>query len=211
MKRFLLALACLVSVSAFATTLSIPLFVEGVPVKTKKSQKKQKKNQTTKMPMAWFNKTVKKAGMKPLPEWIEHTPGKDVVDTSGIDEQLNEVAEKLGKAYEGLQLASEGTPNENRAGNFSTCYTGRGDGVWAAVADLTDVYYSDQMGLFGWKYKKQTVLDESMQDDENKAWLNKNSKLWKKWRGDDDSVLVVTHQGDGGDDVNDAIIDRCDD
>jgi len=206
MKRFLITLFALMSASAYAeTTLRIPVFVDGVPSSAKAKQ--QKKNQTKKIPAKWFNATLKKAGIKAIPEYVEFTPG-DKFEMDKISQRVDEIGKHLGKGYEGLETVSELFPNENRSGDIQTCYTGRADGVWDAAASLIDVYYSDQMGLFGWKYHDKTVVDQN--DKETKEFL-KRSKVWTNWKGSDDSVLLLTHVGDDGDDINTSIVDRCDD
>jgi hypothetical protein len=196
--------------SAYAygeTTLRIPLFVNGIPSSSKAKQNKKK--QTDKIPMVWFNSTLKKKGIKPLPESVEFTPG-DKFSMDDINAEVEAVATKLGPDYKNLEIAGETLPNDNKTAKFKTCYTGRGDGVWNAVIGLADMYYSEQMGLWGWKYK-DTIKYTDDQDLKATKEMLKDDKLWKNWRGDDDAVLIALHVGDGGDDVQDIIIDRCDD
>lgn len=206
MKQFMLLVLCLVSASAFAeTTLRIPVFVNGLPVS---KTAKQKKDRT--IPIRWLNSKIKKAGGKEIPEYVEVSDQKDAKQFDQINKEIAAAAEALGPEYKDLAISGETAPQQNQAGDIKTCFTGRGDGVSDVVLSMTDVWYSEQLGVWGWKYKKATEYIDA-NEDEAKEWLADQSKLWTKWRGDDDSVLVLTHEGDDGDDVANAIIPRCDD
>ena len=205
MKRFLMSIVCLVSLSAYGeSTLQIPVFVDGVPAAAKGKQK----DKTRSMPVRWLNAKIKKAGLKPIPESVEITNSKDAKQFDKISEEITAAAEKLGPEYKGMSMANESSPGENYAGDVTTCYTGRASDVPGLISDLTDVYYSEQLGLWGWKYKSKTNYDASL--DDGGKWLEENApKVWKNWRGDDDTVLILTHEGDDGDDIEVALIKRC--
>jgi|GEM_PF-2530596 len=208
MKQFMLLACCLVGVGAYAgTTLRVPIFVENVP-----AAKTAKKQRSRTIPARWLNAKMKKAGLDPIPEYVEVSDQKDAAQFKKIDNQIQAAAKDLGPEYKDIAIGGETAPQQNQAGDMKTCFTGRGDGVSDVVLSLTDVWYSEQLGVWGWKYKKTSkLLDAAANDEDPDKYLSENSKLWKAWRGDDDSVLILTHEGDGGDDVADAIIPRCDD
>jgi hypothetical protein len=205
MKHILMSLIFLAGAFAYAeTTLRIPVFVTGVP--QKKSPKQQKQDAPT--PVAWLNKKIEKAGGEKIQSFIEISEQKDAEQFDVVAKKISEAAKLLGPEYEYLELQSESIPNQNRRGDFETCYTGRGDGVANVVSAIAGYYYTEQLNLWGWKYKDTTkIVDPQI----NVSWLNARSKVWKNWKGSDDSVLVMTAMGDGGDDVESNIIPRCDD
>jgi hypothetical protein len=208
MKRFFITMVCCLSAYAYGeTTLRIPLFVDGVPSTAKAKQ--NKKNAFRKIPVAWFNSTLKKAGIKPLPDSIEYSSGGNF-DLDKINQEVEAAGKKLGKGYENLELVQDLIPGENYAGDIKTCYTGRADGVWDTAAELGDRFYSDQIGLLGWKYKDKVKYADDQDLNELKDFL-KDTKVWTNWKGKDDAVLILTHVGDDGDDIQVSIIDRCDD
>lgn len=93
--------------------------------------------------------------------------------------------------------------------NPSGCYTGKPSETVDIVAGLTDGPFSDQMGIWGWKYKNQTNLDEDSDQEEVLAHLNQNSAIWKNWKGKDESILILTHESDDGDDIIESVITKC--
>lgn len=205
MKQLIVLAFCLVSVGAYAkTTVRIPIFVEGVPAA------KSTKKQTRAIPVRWLNSKIKKAGGEAIPEFVEVSEKADAQQFQVIEKQIAAAAEILGPDYSGLAIRGESAPQQNQAGDLKTCYTGRGDGVGNIVTVMADRWYSDQLGVWGWKYKNATVYVDAQEDD-FKQFISDSSSLWKKWRGDDDAVLILTHEGDAGDDVADAIIPRCED
>lgn len=74
---------------------------------------------------------------------------------------------------------------------------------------MTDAIYSDQLGIIGYKFKKQTTLLEGQDPDEVLEYLNESSEVWRNWKSTNDDILVLSHESDGGEDVNEGILVKC--
>jgi hypothetical protein len=90
-------------------------------------------------------------------------------------------------------------------GVHKTCY--RGDAAEAVkIASLMgDSIYSDQLGIWGWKYQDEVHLI----DAKNESSLARISSEWKNFQGSDDSILILSHENDDATDFNAGIIVKC--
>ncbi len=126
-----------------------------------------------------------------------------------MDVLVSKATKQLGEEF---PMATEVLPNSDMVG---TCYTGTGGkAVVDLVFEMAGSFYTEQMNLWGWKYKKQSRLGESIAEQEGEKGeteraLNKGSKLWSEWRGNGEAVLLVIAISDDGDDMNDTIIPKC--
>ena len=107
-----------------------------------------------------------------------------------------------------LSLAGD-MPGSNNADGVRTCYTGTPSEAVGIAGSLADSIYSDQLGFWGWKYKKEVHLEDGEDNEESQSFLNEQSDLWKNWRGNTEAILILSHQGDDGDDVSSGIIVKC--
>jgi hypothetical protein len=64
------------------------------------------------------------------------------------------------------------------------------------------------MNLWGYKYKNTTEFSDS-DDEDTQEFLNDGSKIWKNWKGQNESLLILSAIGDGGDDVQESLIKKC--
>ncbi len=87
------------------------------------------------------------------------------------------------------------------------CYAGVPAEAVEILGSLADGPFSDQLGFFGYKFKKEIHLLDG--NDETLNYLNEESKTWKNWKGLDDSILITFHITDDGGDVNEALITKC--
>jgi hypothetical protein len=186
MKKIFLSILLTSTVSFAKTTLRIPVQTEeGITA-------------------AALNVKLKKAGAETLPLYFEVTS-----DDSGYD-LYEAMAKKVAKALDTLNIQSswrsETIPNSDFTG---TCYTGDAKDVTNIVFELGGSFYTEQMNLWGWKYKKQTHINPDEDKAETERFLNAESKLWKNWRGKGEAVLIVLAFSDDGDDVNESIIPKC--
>lgn len=191
MKSLILASALVMSANSFAfTTLRIPVMgEEGVSVLA-------------------INKKLATKGLKTLPIYFEVTS-----EDKDLYKKYVEMDKKFAKATasvgEELSMASENIPNSNMKG---TCYTGTGgEPVVDLVFGLAGSFYTEQMNLWGFKYKTKTVINDENDNEpgETERLLNEGSKLWKEWRGQGEAVLMVLAYSDDGDDMNESIIPKC--
>jgi hypothetical protein len=197
MKNLLFSLfALLFAVPAFATTtLHIPLFIEG---------------DNDPVPAAEINQKLKAVGAPLIPEYVDITTQDDGYKMlKNIDAQIAASLKFLGKDYEYVGRNWELVPGDNNQGSLVTCYRGDAAEVVGIVADLADVTYSDQLNLFGWKYKAQTNLMADDEDGSLNEFLGEGSDQWKNWRGDTEDLLILAAVSDDGDDVNSSLIPRC--
>jgi hypothetical protein len=119
--------------------------------------------------------------------------------------KLDALAEKYN-----VNLHSVGLyPGDQHTEDFKTCYVGKPDEAVGIAANLADSFYSDQLGYWGWKYKNTVRYEEDTEEDEINAILDQESPAWKNWKGNDESILLISHTSDDGDDVLTGIIVKC--
>lgn len=193
--KTLLLLTALMSSSTFAATLKIPLFVED-------------NNQI--IPVSKINEQYKLQGNDKLLEVLVVTNTKQSIKESyktawALREKVEKLAEKVNKEF----FVATDHPGGFQVGNIRTCYTGTPDEAMEIVQNMTDSIYSDQLGVFGYKYKKQTTYLEGQEPEETEEFLSESSAAWKNWNSANDDILVLSHETDGGDDVNEGIIVKC--
>ena len=160
---------------------------------------------------AQINRQLKVAGIQEsLPLYFEVSS-----DEQSADKKYEKLAQDVSRLTALLgdesSLMTESIPNSAMHG---TCYTGvGGQAVVDTVFLLAGSFYSEQMNLWGWKYKQKTYINPDYFDPydpaEANATLNKRSRLWRNWRGLGEAMLIVLAYGDNGDDVNDVIVPRC--
>lgn len=154
-----------------------------------------------------INKALKSKGLSAqLEEYFE---------LSTKDKKPYEKYEKMTKKFADLSkaagmedgMASEAIPNSDLKG---TCYTGpAGQAVVDLIFDLAGSAYTEQMNLWGWKYKSQIGYGKNMGEKQEIEDYLKTSKLWTGWRGQGEAMLIVVAYSDDGDDVNEVILPRC--
>lgn len=194
MKTLILA-TVLMSSSAFATTLKIPLFIEdGNKI----------------IPVAKINNIYKLQGNNKLQDTLVITNTQQSIREAfrtyqDIGVKIDKLAAKVNKDF----FLVGDRPGGYQVDNIKTCYIGSPDEAVEIAGSMTDSIYSDQLGIFGYKYKNQTTYLEGQDQDEMAQFLNDESPAWKNWKSTNDDILVLSHEGDGGDDVNEGIIVKC--
>jgi hypothetical protein len=175
-------------------TLRIPLFLDaGKPVSA-----------------AEINTLIVKAGGEALPEFIEISENENgSKKLKALDGRIAEALKLLGPDYQFVMRASEYVPGTNNRGELKTCYRGDANDVIHIVESLADAAYSDQMNLFGSKFKKETHYYQDMEEGELDSFLREGSKRWTQWTGEGDDILILASIGDSGDDVQEALIPLC--
>lgn len=192
MKTILL-LTALMSTSAFSATLKIPLFIE---------------ENNNVVPASVINTKYKLQGADKLQEVLTVISGKasNANETFWAQrEKVEQVAAKLNKDF---FLATD-RPGGFKSGSVQTCYTGTPADAVELAGEMSDSIYSDQMGIIGYKYKKQTVLVDSLDEEETLKYLNEESAVWANWNSTNDDILVLSHETDGGEDVNEGVLVKC--
>lgn len=197
MKHILLVTSLFLSAQAFAVaTLKVPVFVE-----TNK-----------KVPAAVANKDAAAEGLtERLPIFVTFADNKDNEQTlEDLGAQVQVLMKKLGAWYKHGELATELYPTQNNYKTLVTCYTGKPEDVIELVYNLTDAYFSEQMTLEGWKYKKETHYSENLADDEDgQKFLSEGSQIWRDFKGNSEDLLILASVGDGGDDIQESVIQKC--
>lgn len=157
-----------------------------------------------------INAKVTKAGLKALPAYVEiaDTDKDAYKKIEALRTLVTNALVKIG--YKDGGLASGYVPADLDKGSFTTCFTGDGALVADLTTNATDSIYSDQYGIHGWKFKNIVAgYDNAPLDEDTNKFLNEESKVWKNWNKSPDAVLILSHVGDGGDDVQESIIKRC--
>ncbi len=193
--KTLLLLTTLISSSAFSATLKIPLFVE---------------EDNKIVPVSKINEQYKLKGDKKLLEVLEVTntaqSKKEAYATAwALREKVDQLAEEVNRNF----FIATDRPGGFQVGNIRTCYTGSPDEAVEIASTMTDAIYSDQLGIIGYKFKKQTTLLEGQDPDEVLEYLNESSEIWRNWKNTNDDILVLSHESDGGEDVNEGILVKC--
>jgi hypothetical protein len=106
-----------------------------------------------------------------------------------------------------VDMARSSVPTDSDTAEYSTCYKGNAEEVSNIVSGLTDVHYSDQLTMWGYKFKNQTIIFEGNED--TAELLNDDSALWRNWTGQTEDLLILSAIGDGGDDVQESLIPKC--
>ena len=194
MKTILL-LITLMSSSAFATTLKIPFFIED-------------NNQL--ISVSQINKQYNLKGADKLQEVLVITNTKRSIQEARdaywvLYSKVETLAEKVQKNF---FLAGD-HPGGFKINDVKTCYTGSPDEAVEIAANMSDSIYSDQLGIFGYKFKNKITYLEGFDQDEMADFLNTQSATWKNWKSTNDDILVLSHETDSGDDVNEGIIIKC--
>jgi hypothetical protein len=150
---------------------------------------------------AEFNKKFKLQGADKLVENLIVTNDRESYKQANSiyyaqNEKVNDLASKLNQDFN-LALS-----------DVHGCYSGVASEAVTILGGLADGPFSDQLGLFGYKYKSESKLID-WDDAEAATFLNEQSQTWKNWKGTDESILVLFHISDDGDDVNEAIITKC--
>jgi hypothetical protein len=92
------------------------------------------------------------------------------------------------------------------------CYTGSAAKIADAIYRLEDPIFSEQLGIWAWRYKAEKHYldaDETAFAPDAGADGIAVPAAWKEWKGDGESILLLTHEGDDGDDVESSVIPRC--
>jgi hypothetical protein len=193
--KTLLLLTALMSSSAFAATLKIPLFVE---------------DDNKIVPVSKINEQYKLQGSDKLLEVLVVTNTQQSIKESNdavwaLHAKVEKLAEKVNKEF----FVVTDRPGGYQVGNIRTCYAGSPDEAVEIASNMADSVFSDQLGIFGYKYKKQTTFLEAEDQEETALFLNDSSAAWKNWNSTNDDILVLSHETDDGNDVNEGIIVKC--
>lgn len=186
--KILATLALVISTQmASATIVKIPLFIQG------------KKDL---IPMREINRTLK--AEEKFPEFlILDSTKKESLETAR--KTYWDLFEKLESKE--LELAND-IPGANSAKGLSTCYIGKPGAAVDLLFSMADSIFSDQIGLIGWKYKNQKNFGDN-DAEETEKYLNENSKVWTSFKGTDESILILSHESDDGDDINEGLVVPC--
>lgn len=159
---------------------------------------------------AELNPLIVKAGGEALPEFIEISENeKGYQKLKALDARISEAMKLLGPDYQDVMRASEYVPGTNNRGALQTCYLGDANDVIQIVDSLGDSAYSDQMTMFGSKFKNETHYYQDLEDGELDSFLRAGSERWTRWTGAGDDILILASIGDSGDDVQEALIPLC--
>lgn len=145
---------------------------------------------------------------EPVPEWIEGSESEDVLaQVALIDTRITVAAARLGGVYSQAERAFEFAPNDHHAPGYETCFRGEPSQVGDAALALSETLYSEHLGFWGWKYRKQTVVFEM--SDATRGYLEKNSPALWKTPPRDDSLLLLTRVTPDGRDIHVTRLKRC--
>lgn len=176
--------------------LRVPLFIEG---------------DDQPIPMKEINAKLVAKGLKALPEYIDVTSEDEDVYLrfDRLDVQIQKALDRIGMGH--YMRDSELMPGDHNTSELKTCYFGDGKAVADVAMKLTDINYSEQMILLGWKYKNYKFVDSEGFEDPNEAeWLiTQGSETWRLWESNSEDVLMVVALSDDGNDINEALIPRC--
>lgn len=194
--RLILLLAVFASLNVFAeTTIRHPIFVDG---------------DKGEFPIARINKYLSKK--EKFPEYFEVSSDEKSEAADARYGELNDRFEKVmkswGKKYENLSLNLGVIPTALDTKDYKTCYLGDGRGVPDTVMTLVSYQFTEQLTIYGWKYRSQIWVSDNVNpnDKDNEAFFPKE---WLNWNPRSSDVLMLGSYGDDGTDVNVMIIGRC--
>lgn len=190
MKQLICILISFISLNALAAELQVPLFIE------------QDNNVVA---ASEINEQLKAIGAELLPDVIAYRTDKVQKTANAVDAKIAQAAKALNTD---LYRQRELTPGEHNTRELRTCYKGSAADVVALAEQMTDTVYSDQLSLFGYRYKNEIVYvyDDSEQTQD---FLRSESKAWREFTGKGSVILILASVGDGGDDVQESFITEC--
>lgn len=193
-------LTLIMTLTGFATT-SLATATLRIPV--------QFEGTHSSLPAREINEKLKALGAPLVPEFIEISTGEDGYKKfQALDAQIEKLVKPLGNEGKNLERGFERVPGSNDKIDLKTCYLGAAKDVANIVSSLADVAYSDQLVLYGYKFKKQTQIFGDDQEGTEK-FLNEGSKLWKEWRGQGMAILITASVTDDGNDIRESLIYLC--
>lgn len=159
------------------------------------------------VPVRALNQKLSAAGHPTLSEWVELKEGPLARARVSLLESRIELAGTLvGGAFRDAMRVFEYAPGEQRAPGFETCYVGDPARVSDLAVMLGDYFYSEYLGIWGWRHRGQTVV----YDDDTLAYIERNSPpLWRTVPRDD-SLLLLTRVTPDGRDLHVSRIKKCD-
>jgi hypothetical protein len=196
MKKFVLALSTLLFTAQVyaAATIRLPIFIE---------------DDKGPIPVAEINKELAAIGAPAIPEYLEVSTSDKAYDKiEAFKQKAEETLKTLGTKYEYAMVQGGLFPGAIDTAEYFTCYKGNALEVPALVQSMSDIYYSDQMTVWAYKYKNTTeYLNET--DDDAVDFINSESPAWKNWKGQNEDLLILSAVTDGGDDVQESLIQKC--
>lgn len=176
---------------AVTNALRIPLLAEDL--KTEATSK-----------MSAYNTQLATESIAPIPDFLDVSDEASASHYSDLREQFSDAASKLNLTVQDFTRGIDPAGYAD-AGN-PICYLGDPHSVVDLIMTSADLIFSDQIGIHGWRYKAEK---HAVDDDPDTDLADDLPDEWKNWKGTDESVLVLTHVGDDGDDVAAAIISPC--
>lgn len=126
-----------------------------------------------------------------------------------------ELEVKLQDAFKGIPALEDGDlwngdyPTAADTPEFPTCYTGLPRDLAGIFQNTVGSFNTEQAVAQGLRYKKQKWYPRSGDDEETDAFLTEGSAAWANWTGQGTDVLVIFSTTDDGDDINEALIEKC--
>jgi hypothetical protein len=162
--------------------------------------------------MSSFNDKLVAGGFKKIPDFIDidgRPSAKTWFDNAiAFDDETTKLkidAEQEGSAGpENFTAHSKTVP--------AICYLGDAHKVPDMLLQATDEGpFSEQLGIHAWRFKKEVHAVDSDPDKDfgPDGNLGELPEVWKGWRGEGEAILVLTHEGDDGDDVETSVISKC--
>lgn len=168
-------------------------------------------NSDKNVPVAALNAKLAAKGIQGFPESLDITADTGYNTFQAAQQKLAQILKSLGEDPEEMSFVVGLFPTAIDTAQSRTCYTGNPTEVPDAIRSLIDIGYSDQLNMFAMKYKQTaTPIDENtdLTDSDTQDFLNGSNK-WKNFKGQDESILILSSVGDGGDDIQESLIPKC--
>lgn len=154
------------------------------------------------------NKQLASVGAEILPEYfVVSNLEKASKKVEAVDQAVEKALASLSGNWKDAYFKHPLFPSAIDTAEYQTCYSGSAEGLKDLVLSLADVVYSDQVSFVGLKYKASVEM--AYDDVSEPQRLSDESPLWRSWKGDDESVLMLFSVGDDGDDVQESLVRRC--
>jgi hypothetical protein len=125
------------------------------------------------------------------------------------DDSIKENRDLFWKLYKDFRINDIIIPTDFPGGMsdgvHKTCYRGDATEALIIASLMGDSVYSDQLGIWGWKYQDEVHLI----DAKNESTLANISSEWRNFKGIDESILILSHENDDATDFNAGIIVKC--
>jgi hypothetical protein len=150
-------------------------------------------------------------GFDEFPTYVELKDQAAIQQYSALLSALNDAISAAKLDYQAYSAAGPESFQFTLNKQPVLCYNGDGHNAVDALETLVSTIFSEQVGVWGWRYKHEKHFEDADEGDFNNPDTDMGDfpDIWKEWRGQGEAVLVLTHEGDDAVDIESTILSKC--